>query len=132
MKILVPVRYPLTESSRKTVKRAVEIKDSSEEPVDVTVLHVNLIQSGDSVSREDLRRDVKAEFDLGATYVVRKGFLMEETILEEAGRKELDMILIGKSRSGRLRRVFDRLVDRDPDLEAFLRENLNISIEVIG
>lgn len=132
MRVLVPVRYPLTESSKETVERAVEIHESSDEPVEVIVLHVNLIQAGNSVTHDDLRREIESEFDLDATYVVRKGFLIEETILEEVGRKEADMVLIGRSRSGRLRRVFDRLVDNNPDIEAFLRENLDISIEVVG
>lgn len=132
MRVLVPVRYPLTESSRGTVERAVEIQDTSDEPVDVIVLHVNLIQTGEDITHDDLRRKIESEFDLDASYVVRRGFLIEETILEEAGRREADMVLIGKSRSGKLRRVFDRLVNNDPDIEAYLRKNLDVSIEVVG
>jgi len=131
-RVLVPVRYPLTESSRKTVERAVEIRGSSDEPVELIVLHVNLIQRGEDVRHDDLRREIASEFDLGATYVVRRGFIVEEKILEEAGRRGVDMVLIGRNRSGRLRRAFDRLVNNDPDIEAFLRQNLNVSIEVVG
>jgi len=131
-RVLVPVRYPLTESSRTTVEKAVEIQGSSEERVELIVLHVNLIQSGEGVRHDDLRREIESEFDLDATYVVRRGFIVEEKILEEAGRKKVDMVLIGRNRSGRLRRVFDRLVNNDPDIEAFLRKNLDVSIEVVG
>jgi nucleotide-binding universal stress UspA family protein len=133
VRLLVPIRYPLTRNSRKTLERAAEIKrgESSEKPVDVHILHVDLIQDSKEVRREDLRREVKSEFDLDATYVVRRGFLVEETILEEAGRKGVDMVLIGKTRSSRLRRVFDRLVSNNPDIEAFLRDNLDVTIEVV-
>ncbi len=133
MKILVPIRYPLTKNSRKTLERAVELKseESAEEPVDLHVLHVDLIQDSHKVRREDLRREVESEFDIDATYVVRKGFLVEETILEEVGRRGVDMVLIGKTRSSRLRRVFDRLVSNNPDIENFLKDNLEVTIEVV-
>jgi len=131
--LLVPIRYPLTKNSRKTLKRAAEIKleESSETPVEVHVLHVDLIQDSKEVKREDLRQEVESEFDFDATYVVRRGFLVEETILEEAGRKGVDKVLIGKTRSSRLRRVFDRLVNKNPDIERFLRDNLDVTIEVV-
>lgn len=133
MNLLVPIRYPLTKNSRKTLKRAAEIKleESSETPVEVHVLHVDLIQDSKEVKREDLRQEVESEFDFDATYVVRRGFLVEETILEEAGRKGVDKVLIGKTRSSRLRRVFDRLVNKNPDIERFLRDNLDVTIEVV-
>jgi len=134
VKLLVPIRYPLTKNSRETLERAAEIKNerSPEEPIDVHILHVDLIQDSKDVRREDLRQEVGPEFDFDATYVVRRGFLVEETILEEAGRKGVDMVLIGKTRSSRLRRVFDRLVSNNPDIETFLRDNLDVTIEVVG
>lgn len=133
MKLLVPIRYPLTKNSRKTLERAAEIKheEDTEKPVNVHILHVDLIQDSKEVRREDLRREVGSEFDFDAVYIVRRGFLVEETILEEAGRKGVDMVLIGKTRSSRLRRVFDRLINNNPDIETFLKDNLNVTIEVV-
>lgn len=133
MKLLVPIRYPLTKNSRKTLERAAEIKreEASETPVEVHVLHVDLIQDSKEVRRKDLCKEVESEFDFDATYVVRRGFLVEETILEEAGRKGVSMVLIGKTRSGRLRRVLDRLINNNPDIERFLRDNLDVTIEVV-
>jgi len=131
--LLVPIRYPLTKNSRKTLEKAVEIKreKSAENPVTVYILHVDLLQDNKNITRDDLRREVESEFDIEATYSVRKGFLVEEKILEEAGRRGADMVLIGKSRSGRLRRVLNSLVDTDPDIESFLRDNLDVTIEVV-
>jgi hypothetical protein len=42
----------------------------------------------------------------------------------------VDVIVVGKSRSGKLRRVLRRLIQSDPDIEAFLRENLDVRLEV--
>lgn len=130
-RVLVPVRYPLTKNSRRTIERAAEMKNSAEENIEFIVLHVNLIQGNSKVTKNELQRGIEKEFGLNATYAVRRGFLVEETILEEAGRKEVDMVLIGKTRSSRLRKVFNRLIDNDPDIETFLEENLDITIEVV-
>jgi nucleotide-binding universal stress UspA family protein len=134
MKALVPVRYPLTKNSRRTVERALELRREAEaegEGADLVFLHVNLFQEENHASRKELRREIESEFDVtGASYTVRKGFLVEETILEEAASQETDVIVIGRTRSGRLRRALRRLVRNDPDVETFLRENLDVRIEV--
>jgi hypothetical protein len=67
MKILAPVRYPLTENSRTTIECALELKENEEAKedtgeADLIVLHVDLFQDGGDVSREDLRREVEREF----------------------------------------------------------------------
>jgi len=136
MKILVPVRYPLTKNSRTTVARALELKEEQEEEngdAELFVLHVNLFQENGKVSRKELRREVESEFGIGeASYVVRRGFIVEETILEEAANSGVDVIVIGRTRSGKLRRALRRLVGNDPDVEGFLRQNLDVRIEVVG
>jgi nucleotide-binding universal stress UspA family protein len=137
MKVLVPVRYPLTKNSRSTVKRALELKNESEhddgENIQLVFLHVNLFQNEGKVSRKQLRREVEREFETGdASYVVRRGFIVEETILDEAASRGADVIVIGRTRSGKLRRALRRLVGNDPDVEEFLRENLDVRLEVVG
>lgn len=136
MKILVPVRYPLTEDSRSTIDCALELKEKEEaendaESVKLVVLHVDLFQESGEVSREELRREVESEFAVGdVSYVVRRGFLVEETILDEAANQGVDVIVIGKTRSGKLRRTLRRLVRNDPDIESYLRKNLDVRLEV--
>lgn len=137
MKILVPVRYPLTKNSRSTVERALELKNESEhddgKDIQLVFLHVDLFQNEGNVSRKQLRREVEKEFETGdASYVVRRGFIVEETILDEAASRGVDVIVIGRTRSGKLRRALRRLVGNDPDVEEFLRENLDVRLEVVG
>lgn len=138
MRILVPVRYPLTKNSRSTVERALELRREAEHENDAEVpelvlLHVDLFQNEGDVSRNQLRREVESEFETGdASYVVRKGFLVEEAILDEAARQDADTIVVGRTRSGKLRRALRRLVGNDPDIEKFLRKNLDVRIEVVG
>jgi hypothetical protein len=38
--------------------------------------------------------------------------------------------VIGRTGVGRLRRTMRRLIGNDPDIEGFLRENLDVEIEV--
>jgi nucleotide-binding universal stress UspA family protein len=137
MKILVPVRYPLTKNSRSTVERALELKNESGhddgKDIQLVFLHVDLFQNEGNVSRKQLRREVEREFETGdASYVVRRGFIVEETILDEAASRGADVIVIGRTRSGKLRRALRRLVGNDPDVEEFLRENLDVRLEVVG
>jgi nucleotide-binding universal stress UspA family protein len=133
MRVLVPVRYPLTENSRRTVERALELRREEDEDVDIVFLHVNLFQNERKATRRELRREIEDEFGVSnASYAVRKGFLVEEAILEEAASQEADVIVIGRTRSGRLRRALRRLMRNDPDIENFLRENLDVRIEVAG
>ncbi len=133
MRVLVPVRYPLTENSRRTVERALELRRRGDEAVDLVFMHVNLFQNEEKATRRELRREIEEMFDVSdASYSVRKGFLVEEAILEEAATQEADVIVIGRTRSGRLRKALRRLWRNDPDIENFLRENLDVRIEVAG
>jgi len=129
MRVLVPVRYPLTKNSRRTVERALEL--AGEEGAELVFLHVNLFQNERHASRKQLRSEIESEFGVEeASYAVRKGFLVEETILEEAASQGADVMVIGRTHSGSLRRALRRLVRNDPDVESFLRENLDVRIEV--
>ena len=125
--VVVPVRYPLSEHSRATLQRAIDLAE--EEDADLTVLHVNLYQNGGRVSRSELRRAVESSFGRlpRARYVVRSGFLVEETILDEVAAEGADYVVIGRKQTGRWRRMVRSLVD-DPDVETFLREKLDCSV----
>jgi nucleotide-binding universal stress UspA family protein len=129
--VVVPVRYPLSGHSRATLERAIDVAE--EHDADLTVLHVNLYQSDDTVSRTELKSAVEAEFGWlpRARYVVRPGFLVEETILDEVAAEEADYVVIGRKQASRWRRMVRRLVD-DPDIEGFLRRELDCGVITVS
>ena len=125
--VVVPVRYPLTSHSRGTLSEAIRIAEERE--ADLTVLHVNLYQDSNGVTRTELKQAVEREFGQvpRARYVVRRGFLVEETIMEEVAAEEADVVVIGSKQAGRWRRTLRRFLD-DPDIESFLREKLDCTV----
>lgn len=125
--VVVPVRYPLSSHSESTVREAVRIAE--ERDAELTVLHVDLYQDSHNVTRTDLKRAVERR--LGridrARYVVRKGFLVEETILEEVAAEGADVVVIGSKQAGRWRRMLRSLLS-DPDIDQFLRQKLEATV----
>lgn len=130
-RVLVPVRYPLSKHSKRTLSAAAEI--ARERGGALTVLHVNLYQSGGKVTRSALKRAAESAVDLGVDtrYVVRKGFLVEETILDEAAAESADVVVIGTKQMGRWRRMLRRLFD-DPNVDAYLREHLDCEVVTVS
>jgi len=126
-RVVVPVRYPLTRHSRRTLAEAIQVAE--ERDATLTVLHVNLYHKGRDVTRAQLKRAVESAFeDLPRTrYVVREGFLVEETILEEVAAERADVVVIGHKQVGRWRRMF-RALTTNPDVERFLREKLDAEV----
>jgi nucleotide-binding universal stress UspA family protein len=129
--VVVPVRYPLSEHSRGTLAEAIQLAE--EEAASLTVLHINLYQSGRQVTRSQLKSAVEAEFGRieNVRYSVRKGLFVEQAILEEIAAEEADVVVIGKKQVGRLRQVIRRLTD-DPEIEAFLRDRLDCRVVTVG
>lgn len=68
---------------------------------------------------------------MNARYVVRNGFLVEETILEEVAATRADVVVIGRKQMGRWRRAIRRLVD-DPNIETFLSEKIDCELITVG
>ena len=126
-RLIVPVRYPLSSHSKRTVRRALEVAD--EEGAELTVLHVNLYQNGRKVTRRELKSAVERAVGQlpRARYVVREGFLVEETILDEVAAENADVVVIGGKQVGRWRSMVRRLVG-DPDIESYLREELDCRV----
>lgn len=126
-RVVVPVRYPLSSHSERTLRRAVDVAD--EMSAELTVLHVNLYQNGRRVTRRDLK--AAAESAVGripdARYVVREGFIVEETILDEVAAERADVVVIGGKQVGRWRSTIQRLIG-DPDVESYLREELDCRV----
>lgn len=130
-RIVVPVRYPLSSNSEQTLKTA--IKTANETDAELTILHVDLFQDSKQVTRTDLKKAVEARFGTlaNARYVVRRGFLVEETILDEIAAEKADMVVIGKKQVGRLRAAISRIIG-DPDIESFLRKKLECEIVTVS
>ena len=129
--VVVPVRYPLSEQSRATLGEAIRI--AQQESGLLTVLHVNLYQSGKQVTRSQLKEAVKAEFGSlpNVRYSVRRGLLVEESILEEIAAEEADIVVIGEKQVSRWRQMIRRLVD-NPDIERFLRSELDCRVVTVS
>ena len=129
-RVVVPVRYPLTSHSKRTLEAAVEIAER--EDARLTVLHVSLFQSGRSVTHQDLREAVRRACGEihDARYIVRQGFLVEETILEEIVNEDADMVVVGRRHAGRLRRTLRRIVGQ-PNVERFLRQELDCEVMTV-
>ena len=125
--VVVPVRYPLSDHSRATLERAIEV--AADHDADLTVLHVNLYQSDGDVTRAELKAAVEGAVGRldRARYVVRSGFLVEETILDEVAGENADYVVIGRKQTSRWQRAVRRLLD-DPDVEGFLRRELNCEV----
>lgn len=130
MTILVPIRYPLTDQNRRTLDRAIELRE--ENGSDLVVFHVDLVQHGPSVRRRDLRTAVRREFGpIEAEYRVRKGIVLEEAIVDEAAGSEADVIVIGSCHHGRLRKTLRRVFRTYVDLQSVLKEELDVDVEVV-
>lgn len=129
--VVVPVRYPLSDHSQKTLAHAIDVAD--EEDAALTVLHVNLYQSNREVTRRDLKREIESTFGPleNTRYTIRGGLLIEESILDEIAAQDADIVVIGKKQVGRWRKMIRRLVD-DPDIETFLRENLDCEVVTVS
>ena len=126
-RVIVPVRYPLSKHSEATLSEAVRVAE--ERAAELTVLHVDLYQDSHGVTRAELKRAVeRALGPLDRTrYVVRRGFLVEETILEEIAAEEADVVVIGSTQVGRWRRTLSRFLN-DPDIDTYLREKLDCTV----
>lgn len=130
-RVVVPVRYPLSQHSRRTLDRAIEL--AREHAAELTVLHVDLYQNQGEVRRTDLKRAVEREFGVldFARYVVRAGFLVEETILDEIAAENADIVVIGQKQVGRWRSMINRVIG-DPDIERYLRDALDCQIITVS
>ena len=136
MKILTPLRYPLTAESTRTLAHAVELaSDTDDEQVRLFVLYVNIFQYHDDVQEAEIRRAVTPLLNgVPVTVVTRQGFLVEEVILDEARQLDVDRVVIGKNQSPRWRRLLSWLVGGEVELAPFLRKNTGpgVAVEVVG
>ncbi|MFC7187631.1 universal stress protein [Halorubrum yunnanense] len=125
--VVVPVRFPPSSHSEATLREAVRVAEGRD--AELTILHVDLYQNSGGVSRSDLKRAVEKRIGRldRARYVVRRGFLVEETILEEIVAEKADVVVIGSKQAGRWRRMVQKLLS-DPDIDSFLRSELDCTV----
>lgn len=130
--VLAPVRYPLSDHSRRTLAEAVDIADV--EDGHLIVLHINVYQEGKRrVTRSELKRAVEREFGRmeNARYLIRQGFIVEQTILETVASENPDTVVIGHKQLSRWRRAVRRLFS-DPDIASFLSDRIDAELVVVS
>ena len=129
--LVVPVRYPLSKHSKKTLAEAIDMAEDRD--ASLMILHIDLYHDSHNVSRRDLKRTVEREFGsiLNARYVVRKGFIVEEAILEEVAAENADLVVIGSKQAPRWRGMLQWFLD-EPNVELFLREKLDCEIVTVS
>lgn len=128
--VLVPVRYPLSEHSARTLQRAVEIAD--ERDAELVVLHVSLYQQGEGVTRHQLKSGVEAEVGRlsNARYLVDRAFIVEDQIMDEIIAEDADVVVLGHKQLAPWRRAINRLLD-DPDIAEYLQENVDVEFVIV-
>lgn len=129
--VVVPVRYPLTTHSKATLREAIRI--CTNRGAELSVLHVDLYQDSSNVSRTELKKAVEREFGEvpQARYVVRRGFLVEETILEEIAAETADIVVIGSGQASQWKRMVRKLLS-DPDIGSYLRDKLDCTVITVN
>lgn len=129
--ILVPIRYPLTAASARTLQEAGRIA-REREPAELIAIHVDLFQNNGDTGKYELGRAVATVLDgVDASVITRRGFFVEEVILEEAEAVGADVVVVGADGTPRWRRLIRRLIRDDPAVGAYLRRELTDVVEVV-
>ena len=129
--VLVPVRYPLTDASVRTLEEAARI--AADEPdAQLLVLHVDPLQGNIRTRASDMYHAVAAHVGEVETEVLtRRGFFVEEVILEEAEANRADVVVVGADRTATWRRLLGRLLRNDPAVGSYLRAEADERTEIV-
>jgi nucleotide-binding universal stress UspA family protein len=129
--ILVPIRYPLTARSTRTLEHASQLADDCDAK-QLIALHIDLLQHGQVTTPEEIHEAIAPAIpDQSVSVYVTRSFLLEKAILEEAETINADVIVLGKSRKVPWRRVLDRIVGTGPDVVPFLSKYTTAEIVVV-
>jgi hypothetical protein len=129
--ILVPIRYPLTTRSIRTLEYASQLADRCDVN-ELTVLHIDLLQQMRFTTPEEISEAITPVIpDQSVSVYVNRSFLIEEAILEEAESIEADIVVLGKCQKALWRRCLNRLVGNDPDIVSFLCTHTGAEIVVV-
>lgn len=136
MTILTPIRYPLTVQSTQTLAHAEQLASTADtEQAHLLVLYVNLLHHHDDVQQAEIRQAINPLLDeVPVSVLTRRGFLVEEVILEEARHFEVDCIVVGENQRPRWRRLLTWLLRSEVELAPFLQKNTrsDVAVEVVG
>lgn len=129
--ILVPIRYPLTAASTRTLREAGRIA-REREPAELLAIHVDLFQNNGDTGKRELSHAVAAVLDgVDAGVITRRGFFVEEVILEEAQAVGADVVVVGADGTPRWRRLLRRVLGDDPAVGPYLRRELADDVEIV-
>lgn len=129
--ILVPIRYPLTNHSVRTLGAAGRIAQQHT-PAEIRIFHANLYHKGKSIRAEELTKAISSTLDeITASVTSTQGFIVEQMILKEAKQINADIVVIGTTQKAVWRRLLSRLLGNEPDIGTFLGENLPGGIELL-
>ncbi len=128
--VLVPVRYPLSEQSARTLKKAVSIAEDRD--AELLVLHVSLYQNGTEITRQELKTAVEEEIGriTNVRYLVDRAFIVEDQILKEIVAEDADVVVLGHKQLGRWRRAVNKLLD-DPDIAQYLQQQVDTEFVIV-
>ena len=130
-RILVPIRYPLNDESARTLAAAGRLAQHHA-PANVFVLHVNLFQANENIQTEELTQAISSVLDdVTASVITRRGFFIEEIILEEAENLDADVVVVGAEKKAVWRRLLRRLLGNDPAVGSYLEDHTTEQMEVI-
>lgn len=129
--ILVPIRYPVTDQGARTLAAAGRLAQEHA-PADLRVLHVNLLQNGHTTRTQELTDAISSTLDdVDAVVTTRKGFLLEEVILEEASQINADVVVVGANQQAFWRKLLGRLLGNGTEVVSILRDRTANDIEVM-
>ena len=87
----------------------------------------------ESVTKKELRKTVQAEFGtISANYIVRDGFLVEEAILDEAIRLDVDHVVLSERRYAAWQQRLRDILDIGVDIEAIVEEHLDVEFHLVN
>lgn len=129
--ILVPIRYPLNDQCARTLAAAGRLAEDTA-PADLTVLHVNLYQTGDETQTRELTNAISSTLEgVEASVTTRQGFLVEEVILKEITLLDADVVVVGANQLPTWRRLLRRLLQNDPHVGSFLRDHTTTDTDIL-
>lgn len=132
MLVCVPIRYPPSDASRATLERAVEV--ATDEDAMLAVVHIDLYQKDRDVTQNQLERTVRRTVDVprDTRFVIRKGFIVEEAILETVVELEADAVVLGSKQQRGFRRIANMMFpNRRMNIDDYLREEYDCDCIIV-
>jgi K+-sensing histidine kinase KdpD len=128
---LVPIRYPITDDSARTLAAGGRLANERS-PANLVVLHVDLLHNQESTKTAELASAISATLDgVDARVTTRRGFLVEREILESAKQWNADVVVIGDGPGSTWRRPLQKLFGANRAIASYLREHAPPGMDVV-